>query len=288
MNKTKTLIITTLILFSSTLALAESSADSTSAAAAGADATVTYTDNSTSTQELKVENDYTNASAQELKMENDYSQTFEASKPMRGFANAGGVAFPMIPSFFGPDTPGHSFQKMELILPLKNQWERWELTKGLSETNMMYRCRFFMKTRKTLLKELSGKKKDEFYGPLKESLEEKPEDSIIFITAPPAQAFRMIGHITIWATDEYTTSFELMEQAGLLGMEIPSATALLITGQGSTKQLQTKGWGIGVNHTTATVSDSQNSGTVNSGGTGYSSGKAGNVEYPWLQLAIIE
>lgn len=146
-----------------------------------------------------------------------------------------------------------------------------------------------MKTRTTHLKELSGKaKKDEFYGPLKAALEENRDDQMIFITAPPVRAFRMVGHITIWSIDENTTSFELMEQAGLLGMEIPSATSLLITGQGATKQLKTKGWGIGISHSTSTISDSQSTGTVSSGGTGYSTGKAGNVEYPWLQLAIIE
>lgn len=264
----KTLIIAMLILFSSTVALAGSSATVNDVTA---EVDVTYTD----------------ASAQKLKMENDYTQTFEGSESLRGFTNSAGIVYPIIPSFFGPDTPGHSYQGMELILPLKSEWERWEVEEGITDTGIMFRCRYLIKTRTTLLKELSGKKKDEFYGPLKKSLEEKPEDSIIFIAAPPVTPFRMIGHITIWATDIVTTSFELMEMSALLGMDLIPATHLLITGQGCTKELHTSGWGVGGHHTAATISNSQKSSNVSAGGTGYSGGKAGNVEFPWLQLVIL-
>ena len=207
---------------------------------------------------------------------------------MRGFANSGAVNFGPITSFFGPDTPGPTYQKIELILPLKSEWKRFELDVSVTETDIMFRCRYFLKTRKTLIKELEDKTKGDLFDSLKLELEEKLGDTIHIITAPPKGEFKMIGHITLWAQDKYTTSFELMGKACLLAMELPTAKSLLITGQGCEKKVETSGWGIGVNHTTATISNSQNSGTVNSGGTGYSTGEAGNTGRPWLQVAIIQ
>lgn len=216
------------------------------------------------------------------------NQTFEASDAFRPFANSGGANFPAIPSFFGPDTPGPTYQRVEFILPLKSEWKRYELDVSIIETDIMFRCRYFLKTRKTLIKELNSRTKSDFFDPLKSSLKEKPGDTIHIITAPPKGKFKMIGHITLWAEDKYTTSFELMGKACLLAMKLPTAKSVLIMSQGCEKKVETSGWGIGVNHTTATISDSQSSGTVNSGGTGYSSGEAGNTGRPWLQVAIIQ
>jgi hypothetical protein len=212
----------------------------------------------------------------------------EASDPMRGFTNPGGAGFPAIPSFFGPDTQGPTYQRIELVLLLKSEWKRYELDVSVTETDIMFRCRYFMKTRKTLIKELNDKTKSDFYAPLKSSLKEKPGDTIHIITAPPKGEFKMIGHITLWAEDKYTTSFELMGKACLLAMELPTAKAVLIMSQGCEKKVKTSGWGVSLGHSTATINSTQDVSTVTSPALGYSTGEAGNTGRPWLQVAIIQ
>lgn len=209
------------------------------------------------------------------------------SDALRPFTNSGGAGFPAIPSFFGPDTQGPTYQKIELILPLKSEWKRYELAVSVAETDIMFRCRYFLKTRKTLMKELN-KTKGEFFDPLKSSLKEKSGDTIHIITAPPKGEFKMIGHITLWAEDEYTTSFELMGKACLLAMELPTAKAVLIMSQGCEKKVETSGWGVSLGHSTATMNSAQDVSTVTSPALGYSTGEAGNTGRPWLQVAIIQ
>lgn len=237
---------------------------------AGADAAVTNT------------NDYSQT------IDQPFEQTFEASEPMRGFTNSGGAGFPAIPSFFGPDTQGPTYQRIELILPLKSEWKRYELDVSVVETDIMFRCRYFMKTRETLMKELEDKTKGEFFDPLKSSLEERPGDTIYIITAPPKGEFKMIGHITLWAEDKYTTSFELMGKACLLALELPTAKSVLIMSQGCEKKIETSGWGVSLGNSTATMNSTQDVSTVTSPSLGYSTGKAGNSGRPWIQVAVIQ
>ena len=210
------------------------------------------------------------------------------SEPMKGFVNPANISFAPVPSFFGPDTPGPTYQKAELLLPLKSEWKRYELGVSVTETDIMFRCRYFMKTRKTLIKELEKRTKSDFFDPLKSSLKEKPYDTIYIITAPPKGEFKMIGHITLWAKDKYTTSFELQSKACLLALELPTAKSILIMGQGCEKRVETSGWGASIGNSTATINGTQDISTVTSPALGYSTGEAGNTGRPWLQVAIIQ
>lgn len=222
---------------------------------------------------------------------NNLGVSFSDAEQLRGFANPGGVGFPAIPSFFGPDTPGPTYQKIELILPLKSEWQRFELEPIIGDTDIMFRCRYFLKTEECSTirvkkpRHSTARHTKTVCTPLRV---EELTDTIHVITVPPKGTFRMIGHITLWSKDKYTTSLELMAKAMLLAMELPTANALLISGQGCEKKVEISGWGIFGNQTRATVNSAQNVSGVSVGGMGYSSGIAGNTGRPWLQAAIIQ
>ena len=199
---------------------------------------------------------------------NDYSQTFEAEENLRPFANGVVTPFPQIPAFFGPDTPGPTYQKVEFILPLKSVYERWEIEPSVSETDIMFRCRYFIKTDKA---------------------ENDLKDKVFVTTRLPAGKFKMVAHLTLWAEDTYTTSFELMAKACQLAMDLPGKEhTVLVISQGCEKVVQTDGWGVGFASTRATVNGNQNVSGVAAGGLGYATGEAGNKGKPWLQVAIID
>lgn len=222
------------------------------------------------------------------------TQNFEAAENLRPFTNSGNVNFAPIPSFFGPDTPGPTYQRVELILPLKSEWQRSELEPTIEDTDIMFRCRYFLKTRDVLSKDAKKALKtcldsqESGYLTEIEILERKATDTIHVITVPPQGKFKMIGHITVWSEDKYTTSLELMAKTMLLAIELPTTNALLITGQGCEKKVETSGWSIFGNQTRATINSAQNVSGLSVGGMGYSSGTAGNTGRPWLQAAIIQ
>ena len=199
---------------------------------------------------------------------NDYSQTFEAEENLRPLPNGMTTPFPQIPAFFGPDTPGPTYQKVEFILPLKSVYERWEVDPSVSETDIMYRCRYFMKTDKDA---------------------NDMKDKVFVTTMLPNGKFKMVAHLTLWAEDTYTTSFELMMKACQLAMDLPGKEhTVLITSQGCEKVVQTSGYGIGLATTRATINSNQDVGGVAVGGLGYASGEAGNKGKPWLQVAVLD
>jgi hypothetical protein len=91
------------------------------------------------------------------------------------------------------------------------------------------------------------------------------------------------GFLTARSDDRRTTMTEVMAKAALTAMQ-NGCNVVHFTAQGAVRDVMSSGWGIGLNTTQATIFSGNNSaGNVTSGGTGYSSAKAGTRDLPWLQ-----
>jgi len=92
-----------------------------------------------------------------------------------------------------------------------------------------------------------------------------------------------LGSARAWANDMEEDMAEVMYAMALEALQ-KGCNILQITAQGATKDTWSKGWGIGFNNVYAHISDGgQRESNVTSGGTGYSSAKAGSRDLPWLQ-----
>jgi hypothetical protein len=95
-----------------------------------------------------------------------------------------------------------------------------------------------------------------------------------------------IGFVTARSDHRKTTMVEVMAKAALEAMEV-GANVIHFTAQGAVRDVFSSGWGIGFNTTQAQIYGDKSN--VTSGGTGYSSAKAGVRDLAWLQgFALID
>ena len=66
------------------------------------------------------------------------------------------------------------------------------------------------------------------------------------------------------------------------------ATHIHFLSEGVNKSIESSGFGIGMTHTTAVISDSEQTGNVSSGGFGYTKGSARYINKPWLQFVFLK
>lgn len=196
-----------------------------------------------------------------------YTQVYNEAENKRPHANGVVTNFAPVPIYVGPDAQGPTHQDLTDVIKMKSVWQRFEVAPSVNDTDIVFRCRYFLK---------------------RPDATKKPTDEVVILTERPQGMFKLVAHATLWSDDTYTTSFELMMKACLLAMDLPTADAVLITGQGCEKFVKSTGWGIGFNHTTAAMSGSQDTSNVSSGGTGYSSGEAGNKGKPWIQVMVLD
>jgi hypothetical protein len=197
------------------------------------------------------------------------NQNFEASDIPQGFANGTEMTFPGVSPYFGPDRhPGPNSIDLRMILDVKSTWKRFELAPTATQAKMDIRARHLVPTMKKL------------------GIKPSPDDTIdIFIGTPPPSA-KLLGVVMVRVRDTEATTFEAMAEAGLRGLD-GMGDAIFIVAFGSQKVVKGSGWGIGFHHTTATVSDGKDLGTVTSGGTGYSTSEAGYKDKPWVHALIV-
>lgn len=197
--------------------------------------------------------------------------TFEADNRKyedmpRGFPNGTEIVYPGIIPYYGPDTRPFNFTPMSVIVQGKNVWKRYECEPTLEDSEIEYRFRSFVPTEEG----------------------DNPLDSVDVMLGLPEtkNTYRVLAHITLRADDTRTTSLELLAQACLLGMASGGRT-IAIVAEGAERVATSSGWGIGIHSSGATVNDSNDVGTVTSGGTGYSSGKASLEGKPWIQVFVL-
>lgn len=197
------------------------------------------------------------------------NQDFDATDVPQGFANGTEMTYPGVVPYFGPDRhPGPNSLDLHMILNMKSEWKRLELDPSTSKTKMNIRARHLIPTRDTL------------------GIKALPDDKInIFLGTPPAGT-ELLGVVMVRIRDTEGTTFEAMCEAGLRGLD-GMGDALYIVAFGSQKVVKGSGWGIGFHHTTATVNDGKDLGTVTSGGTGYSTSEAGYKDKPWVHALVV-
>jgi len=189
------------------------------------------------------------------------------AKGYRGFTSGQAVPIPVGPAYFGVATPGPQFQSVKTILAYKDTFLTEELV------NMAKGC------------DVEVLDSPLYDAPKKEDL----YDSVKMFIAKPVTTknVKLVGYLTVKADARDDVSVDVMAKAGLAG-RVMGGNAIHITAEGTERSLKSFAWGIGFAGSVATVSDSEQTGTLNTGGFGVSGGTAGYVDFPWLQVFVLE
>ena len=188
------------------------------------------------------------------------------AKGYRGFAVPGDIPIPAQgPAYFGNTTPGPQFQSMKTVLIYKNTFTVNELT------IMAKGCDVDVMPNPLISK------------PAKDAT--LASDVKIFLSKPATAT--LVGFITVKSGDDDDVSVDVMAKAALEAQKM-GGNAIHITAEGVKRQLKSFGWGIGLSNSTATMSSSEQTGTITSGGFGISGGHAGYVDFPWLQIFVLQ
>ena len=194
----------------------------------------------------------------------DLTTTNINAKGYRGFANPGEIPIPAQgPAYFGVATPGHQFQSMKTVIIYKNAFTTEELTL------MAKGCDVDVMPSPLIPK------------PAKENL---ATDITVYLSKPANAT--LVGYVTVKTDGSDDVSVDALAKAALAAREM-GGNAIHITAEGVKRQLESFGWGIGLSTSVATMSSNEQTGTISSGGFGVSGGHAGYVDYPWLQIFVL-
>jgi hypothetical protein len=189
----------------------------------------------------------------------------------RAFVNQGGVGFGHVINYYGKPLPTSQFRPVETLLVYGYVYNETAL-------------RSILKKGEDVLHEL-----EVVNGPSRvaRAKPQKGEERYIKIiaTTTKQEGHKVIGYCTSEADDRKTSMLEVMAAAALDALE-EGADVLQITAQGASRDTIASGWGIGLSYTSASVNS--NSGSVGSGGTGYSSAWAGMRDKPWIQANALK
>lgn len=109
------------------------------------------------------------------------------------------------------------------------------------------------------------------------------------ITPPDPPKSGRISQIaigTVAATNKKSLSADVLA-ATIVAASDRGANYIQFLAEGVNLEVDASGFGIGLNATKATIGSSQNDqSAVGTGGTGYSRGWAGYIDYPWLQFTL--
>ena len=203
----------------------------------------------------------------------DLTRTQVDAKGYRGFVNQGEINYPGMPGYFGQATPGSSFQSVKIGLMYKDLFTVKELKK-MSKDN-------------TINGSLGSKV---IVTPLVDKVDDKDKaESMKVLLKKPGKDLEveLLGYITVKATSKGTVSMEILAEAALAAREL-GADVIHVTAEGVDRELRAFGWGVGLSYTRASISDSESSGGVASGGTGISGGSAGYADLPWFQIFALK
>lgn len=185
--------------------------------------------------------------------------TIEASK--RSYAIQGNVQYGAMPGYFGDNNkPGHQFIPLDKLLMYTTAWN--------------------------ITGEVAYKTGKSFnFTPYAEPVAKEDRSEIVICTKKKFNTddFEVIqlGVGACNTTSKNQLSSDVFEyikyKAACMG-----ATHIQFLAEGTNTELQSAGWGIGLNYTKATDS------SVATGGTGYSTGHAGYQNLPWLQFFFLK
>jgi hypothetical protein len=189
----------------------------------------------------------------------------------RAFVNQGGVGYGHVINYYGKPLPTSQFRPVETLL---------EYGYVYNETAL----RSILKKGKKVLHEL-----EVVNGPSRvaRAKPQKGEERYIKIiaTTKKQEGHKVIGYCTSEAENRKTSMLEVMAAAALDALE-EGADVLQIIAQGASRDTIASGWGIGLSYTSASIDS--DSGSVGSGGTGYSSAWAGMRDKPWIQANALK
>jgi len=212
-------------------------------------------------QSTKVEGDTTIVEG------NTLNQTFEAPEIPRNFANGVEMNYAPMPTYTGPDAVNSNVVDLRNQLDYKHVFTRAELSKMSKKADVNVR--------------------DNTTAEKAPAADRKRKDRAIPIfLGTPTTRIESLGMITVVADDFETTTLEVMAIAALHGLDI-NADAMYVMAYGGDKMVESSGWGLGINSSAATINGNSDLSTVTSGGTGYSSGKAGLKTQPWVHVHMV-
>jgi molybdopterin synthase catalytic subunit len=201
------------------------------------------------------------------------NNTYEASdmNDGRGFAIPGDVQYGPVLNYFGQPLPSEGFQPVEQLI--------------------MYSCWYTEGSLKSLLKGVEKaraefKVADTTFATAAPAIEDGSTKWIKIVVSRDKYAGANVdfkGFVTAKSDHKNTTMLEVMAKAALSAME-NGCNVIHFSGQGAVRDVFSSGWGIGLNSTQAQIYSSGNDrSNVTTGGTGYSSAKAGTRDLAWLQ-----
>ena len=187
------------------------------------------------------------------------NQTFEAAE--RPFPVPGTINLPALPGYFGDNNrPGHQFISLDKLMMYNTDWKikdkyepfaggRFNLTPHADKVAAEDRTKVVTCTK---------------------NIFDKTKVDVTLLA---------VGAVN--STNKNTISSDLLDKV-LYEASLYGATHIQFLAEGTNTELSTTGWGIGFNHTEA------NSGSMTTGGTGFSTGWAGYNNLPWQQFFFLK
>jgi hypothetical protein len=185
----------------------------------------------------------------------------------RDFAIPANISYPGLVPYFGEGMDGHRFISISALLMYNDVWK--------------------VEDAHNMLKGFTGKKDVQIRNFI--SMKDvTPTNIVKFITKPSDNNLTPVAIGTVAAKNGKSISADVLAKIIVAASE-RGATHIQILAEGKNRSIVASGWGIGFHGTQSQLHDSENSrGSVGSGGTGYSTGKSGYEDYPWIQFFLLK
>lgn len=216
-------------------------------------------------QQSSVNNNQSNATNA-----NNQSVTIKEASQPRNYHPAADIRFAPLGSYNGEYIRGANFIPIETLIRLKKVFSYEAAHKDYGKKFGKGKCI-------TIGHSFNGR--DEI---------EPSEEIKVLIEVDPSTV-NTIGFLTIKAIEKDIDSFMVLQKC-VLSAALMKADAILVTGQGAETTVKSSGWGIGFNTSGGIINDMDNRGrsAAASGGTGWSTGKASLLTFPWLQIQVLK
>ena len=210
-----------------------------------------------------------------------FNDSFNSGPSKRGFAIPNDIHYPGTPSYFGKAIPSFQFQSVKTLLMYKSVFSIEEL-KDMAKGDGVVKSPRILVTVVNASYDPDNQPVATFMGdPI--PTDEVTEYMVIYITKPKVDV-DLVGYVTCATKSKVGLSVQILAKAALAAHEM-GADMIHVSAEGAERKLTTNGWGIGFNHTHATINGGgEDSGNVASGGLGVSGGSAGYRDLPWVQV----
>lgn len=184
-------------------------------------------------------------------------------KGYRGFPEPGNATYPNTPGFYANPTRGSLFVEIKNFLNYKDEFTFDDTVNMNKDVGDFKAIPTFMTS-----------DPEKVYKGIVKGYVNRVEDA------------EVLGFVSIGAKDPNITS------VGILGVITKivrerGGNAFHINGDGVERELRASGWGVSLTGTHASISSGETAGNIVSPGLGYSEGKAGYKDLPWMQVFIL-